>query len=301
VAYQITILPPSPPLAEYVLFYAASRRVPGIAPPPTVEILRFPAHMYPSLVIVHSGHIRNAKSGQTSTGSVLMGAMTGVRENERHDGPEVTHVIFKPGRIGDFCRLPASDLTDQWGDSRAVLSANEHLELTERMAAQPTLAQQIGVLENVLVQRFARLAVGPTERLTRALPQLMGRLPHMRVTALAEELGWSTRWLEHHCLNAFGVGPKMLTRLARIQFAGALLQKSNATELRLTDIAQMAGYSDQAHFTRDAHALAGFSPSALRHLVQTKDKAAWGYTVSLDRLSSVVWSSRAMSFLHGSR
>ncbi len=284
-AYQIVVLPPSPQLADHVLFYVASRRAHGAAPPPHCEPLRFPAHMYASLTIVHTGRIRNVSSAQACTGSVLVGAMSAVGEREHHGWPEVTCVVFKPGRIGDFCRLPASDLTDLWADSRAVLNADEQLEISDRMAAQPTVARQILVLEQLLLARFARRRPSqPNDLLARALPRLVWRLPHMRVTELAAELGWGTRRLERQCLDTFGVGPKMLIRLARLQLAGVLMQRAGAAEPVLARVALQAGYADPSHFTRDAVSLAGYPPSVLRRLVRDKGNAAWGYAVPQDSL-----------------
>jgi AraC-like DNA-binding protein len=107
----------------------------------------------------------------------------------------------------------------------------------------------------------------------------------MRVSEFAAEFGWGARSLENHCLNAFGVGPKMLTRLARMHFAGALLQKSTAEEISLADIALKVGYCDQSHFTRDAQALVGLTPSSLRQLIRATSHPAWGYAVWADGMS----------------
>lgn len=78
---------------------------------------------------------------------------------------------------------------------------------------------------------------------------------------LARELGWSERTLRRRCHEAFGYGPKTLTRILRLQrFLGdgrhpALLQR-----------ALDAGYGDASHLVRETRLLTGLAPRALLSL-----------------------------------
>jgi AraC-like DNA-binding protein len=60
---------------------------------------------------------------------------------------------------------------------------------------------------------------------------------------------------------AFGYGPKFLQRVLRLQAVLGALRAAKAP--RLSTIALTAGYADQAHFSRDAVELSGFTPTAL--------------------------------------
>lgn len=283
-AFQITVLPPSPDLAEHVLFYIARRRSPG-ATPPAPWTTHFPANMYSALTIVHRGLLCDEHTAQRGPGAMLSGTMSEMVAREYHDWPETTVVVFKPGRLTDFCRLPASDLTDCWADSSAVFTLAEEMEIGDRMASQPTVARQVLVLEQLLRRRFAARLHTAARPLARALRSLVWRLPHMRVAELAEELGWGVRRLERRFQATFGVGPKMMIRLARLQFALAHLQLGSRGEVPLASIAQATGFSDQAHLSRELKSLAGFAPTVLRAVFRCPGNSAWAFAVPQDSLA----------------
>jgi AraC-like DNA-binding protein len=74
-------------------------------------------------------------------------------------------------------------------------------------------------------------------------------------------------WIEKLALRAGSVGvpspscPKTLDRILRFQrFLGLARQSA---EPRLADLAFEAGYSDQAHLTREVRRLSGFSPATV--------------------------------------
>jgi AraC-like DNA-binding protein len=283
--FQISILPPSPALAEHVLFYVARRRSAQGAPVPASWVTHFPANMYSALTIVHSGYLADAGTAGRTPGLALSGAMSRTVAREYFQGPETTVVVFKPGRLTDFCRLPASDLTDHWADAGAVLSMSEHMDLSDRMASQPTLARQIMVLEQVLQRRFAARPGTQAQALAQVLKSLVWRLPHMKVQALADELGWGLRRLERRCQDTFGTSPKMLIRLARLQFALAQLQRGGDRGDGLAMLAQMAGFADHAHLSREVKALAGLPPSRLAGVLRSPGNSAWAFSVPQDSLA----------------
>nr|WP_272928714.1 helix-turn-helix domain-containing protein [Leucobacter luti] len=75
--------------------------------------------------------------------------------------------------------------------------------------------------------------------------------------ALARGLGYSERQLQRHMLQHFGYGYAVLRRVVRAQH-GQHLIRSGAT---LTAAAHGAGFSDQAHLTREFSALVGTTPA----------------------------------------
>src|SRR5262249_35541178 len=86
------------------------------------------------------------------------------------------------------------------------------------------------------------------------------------IASLRDRLGISERSLRRRCHAAFGYGPKTLERILRFQRFVALLRQSPGAGLSATALA--AGYADQAHLSREARTLSGFSPrEILRQLV----------------------------------
>jgi AraC family transcriptional regulator len=61
----------------------------------------------------------------------------------------------------------------------------------------------------------------------------------------------------------FGLSPSEHRRRGRLRRAGRLLADSKVT---LVDAAMAAGYSDQAHMTRDLRSATGLTPRGLRRM-----------------------------------
>lgn len=80
------------------------------------------------------------------------------------------------------------------------------------------------------------------------------------VATIARNLGWTTRQLHRRSQVCFGYGAKVLDRLLRFQrFLALAVLEPHAG---LSHLAATAGYSDQAHLTRDCRAITGLTPSS---------------------------------------
>ncbi len=79
-----------------------------------------------------------------------------------------------------------------------------------------------------------------------------------RIEDLAESVGLSERHLRRRFHASVGYGPKTLQRVLRLR----RFQRSTVGELAVA--ALVAGYSDQAHLSRDCRALTGLTPGELR-------------------------------------
>lgn len=78
---------------------------------------------------------------------------------------------------------------------------------------------------------------------------------------IADSLGLSERTLRRYCTTLFGYGPKMLERVLR---AGRFLDMASQSPQRsIAWLSDAAGYSDQAHLTREARLLTGLTPKAI--------------------------------------
>jgi transcriptional regulator, araC family len=77
----------------------------------------------------------------------------------------------------------------------------------------------------------------------------------------ATAMSWSERTLRRHMLAAFGYGYAALRRIVRARRAHRLIAGGTPP----TRAATIAGYSDQAHLTREFTALIGMTPGELIH------------------------------------
>src|SRR5262249_41588464 len=121
-------------------------------------------------------------------------------------------------------------------------------------------------------QRYARLAGALADargrqraidhRLARAVE--LSRAAHgaLSVRALANAVGIGERQLERLFGERIGIRPKLFARLAGLERALGWLATSGE---RHAELAARAGYSDEAHFAREVHALSGLWPSELAH------------------------------------
>jgi AraC-like DNA-binding protein len=156
-------------------------------------------------------------------------------------------VRLHAGRGPALLGVPADELADRtlpldavWGDRRAR-------ELTERVAASPRPALVAWALS------------GLPDRFGAAVRTLLDR--GLSVADVADQTGYSARQLHRRTLPLFGYGPQHLARVLRL---GRALRQSDAGR-PWSEVAQRAGYADQSHLARDVRALAGVTPTGLRH------------------------------------
>jgi AraC-like DNA-binding protein len=96
----------------------------------------------------------------------------------------------------------------------------------------------------------------PGPELQRAWHLVVGSGGTARVADVARETGWSRRHLTSSFTDEFGLSPKQLARVVRLQQARSLVLAGRP----LGEVAVSAGYADQAHLTREWRALAGCTP-----------------------------------------
>ncbi len=82
------------------------------------------------------------------------------------------------------------------------------------------------------------------------------------VVAVADRVGLSTRQLRRLVLADVGVGPKTLQRVSRFWRFMAMAERPGSTD-GLALLAGIAGYTDQAHLTKEVRELSGLPPAAL--------------------------------------
>lgn len=182
--------------------------------------------------------------------------------------PPGTNIIgarCHPGLASGLLGIPASELLNQsvalcevWGSADTARFA--------RIAEGTTLPAQMLAMESALRRRIADAC--PIDHATRAAIRWMAQHPKGRVKQLSEWLGTSRRQLQRQFLVSAGYGPKMFQSVLRFQ---RLLNEARRAggPRTLADLAAHAGYSDQAHMTREVQRFANSSPASLLGSVQS--------------------------------
>ena len=103
-------------------------------------------------------------------------------------------------------------------------------------------------------------------RIEVVVARIIGQDGLVSIDGLADRTSLTRRHLERVFLEAVGITPKRLARIARFQKAVRVLEQAEPRR-RGTITAAACGYADQSHFIREFRQLAGCSPSEhlLRH------------------------------------
>lgn len=192
-------------------------------------------------VVLHAGQL------------VVAGPATVAVEVRATPGQDSCGVRFRVAAAGAALGVPIDalrdvtvPLADLWGvDGR---------RLSDAVKGAGCRATALGLLVRGLAE--PRTPLDPAAR--RAAVLAVSRPFHQ----VSRELGFSERQLRRRVERAVGYGPGTLGRVVRLQrfFRGCELDRTAS----LAGLAAEAGYSDQAHLTRECRRLTGRTPSALR-------------------------------------
>jgi AraC-like DNA-binding protein len=193
--------------------------------------------------------------GTTISHSIVGGVRDAAYLKDSSDPAPAVGVVFRPGATGAFLGAP----TDSFAGAHTPLDAfwgNAVESLRDELNETTDLEQRLVILEHALLRRLPRIrGVDP------AIVQAALLLERRPVGKVAAALDWSHRHFIARFSDAVGLSPKRYARLLRF---GRVLLRLEQKETGLAEIAQDAGYADQAHFNRDFRDFAGISPGEYR-------------------------------------
>jgi AraC-like DNA-binding protein len=198
----------------------------------------------------------NDPTGHAVHGPVVGGARS--RYYAKEVGASVISVgaVLRPGGAQMLFGVSAADLAerhtplcDLWG-ARA-----DHA--VEQLLGALSPQQQLTVLESLLAGQLPKL-----QGLHPAVAQALRHPRDWRVEEWVRSSHYSHRGFIAIFKQATGLSPKRYARLLRFQQLLAALRSSQSAAL--ADLAYSAGYSDQAHMTREFREFAGITPLQYR-------------------------------------
>ena len=180
-------------------------------------------------------------------------------------------IRFRPGEAARLLPAAARELTDLeaplatlLGDEGLALEA-ALVDLLDRAVADGLRAEEIlvrarTVVDSTLRRRLASHGASVDVRM-RAAASMLARpgSDAGSVADVAKRVNLSERQFTRRFTERVGVAPKMYARVMRLQRAASLLAAGSSP----SHAASLAGYADQAHFTRDSSDLAGITPRGL--------------------------------------
>jgi AraC-like DNA-binding protein len=196
------------------------------------------------------------QTGDFVSHSIIGGVRDAAYLKDSGDPAPAVGVVFRPGAAGAFLGAP----TDSFAGTHTPLDAfwgSDVESLRDELSAENDLEQRLAILEHALLRRLPRIrGVDP------AIVQAALLLQRRPVGKVAAALDWSHRHFIARFSEAVGLSPKRYARLVR--FGRVLLRLERQPETGLAEIAQDAGYADQAHFNRDFRDFSGISPGEYR-------------------------------------
>lgn len=252
---------PTAPLRPFVSWYAGYRET-GVAP----GRHRGLPSPYLTLIITLGDPLVMAAhpnlGAAPSSYDTLIAGLHQVSALITHDGRQSgVQVGLSPLGARAVLGLPAGELASLDVDAGAVWGPFAQ-QLRERMLAATGWAQRFAVLDALLLRRVeADVRVQPEVVL--AWRRLLATGGGVDMSALAREVGWSSRYLSRRFGVEIGLSPKVAARVVRFDRARRLLQRRADTDghLALAALAADCGFYDQAHLAREFGEFAGCSPS----------------------------------------
>ncbi|QNG20997.1 helix-turn-helix domain-containing protein [Rhodococcus triatomae] len=174
------------------------------------------------------------------------------------DGVESTGVRLRPGEAAHLFRTPTSEYRDVRVGLDELLGSPWDRRLTDRLDNAPGPRARTAIFEDAVREwRRHRPEPDPFAR------HVCGALAEWNwpVRDLAEHTSMTERRLQRRCNDVFGYSPATLRSILRLQRFMALARQARGSGL--AEVAFLAGYSDQAHLTRDCRRITSLTPVSL--------------------------------------
>jgi AraC-like DNA-binding protein len=177
-----------------------------------------------------------------------------------HSAPvRVVGVHFKPWGMSPFVGMPSSELRDRWLPVDAVWERSLG-RLRDRIAGATSTDAMLQIVEEELLSRLVRAPSGGLELVDHTARRLAASWGAVTVGALADGAGVSGNHLATQFKSHLGVTPKRMARIYR--FARVILSVDARNPVDWPQLAQAAGYFDQAHFSKEFKDFTGHTPTA---------------------------------------
>lgn len=236
---------PPPPLSSCVelLWYAAGWK------PTHARERHMPDGSAGIIIVLGTGAAARAEA------SLAAGARSEAIFLDTSRSTTVIGVHFKRGGAGPFLDVPLSELTNTHAPLGDVAGP---ASLRDRILEAGEPEGRLDVLQQWLMQRLLRRPERDPA-IAWAVRQFEHQ-PHVRISAVADQIGRSSRWFVERFNAEVGLTPKVFSRVRRFQQALRHMHAGAAVDL--ADLALSTGYFDQAHFTHDFRSIAGITPTA---------------------------------------
>jgi AraC-like DNA-binding protein len=238
---------PTPSLKQFVRFYVQREvQIRGAA-----VVHPVPARAAPVIEFDFGDRINVLDHKQLaqrkSPAVVVVGPQTYRRIEMQLQGALESFVImFQPDGLHQLFSIPMHELTDQDYEGHSVLGAFIS-RLQTRLAGCKSMEERARCVDGFLLRRA--IDSRSYDAISAAANRIVLAGGRVKVAALADRTGLSTRQFERRFIQQVGMRPKLFARIAR--FEAVLDTKARSATKSWTDVAHEFGYYDQMHMIHD--------------------------------------------------
>lgn len=209
--------------------------------------------------------------GQTCGYTIVGGARAASYMRDVSVATRSVGAQLQPGAARALLGAPEDALASQHTPLDALWGAQQTDAALEQVHAAGGLERQLAVFETLLAQRVIDSLSAGLRGLHPAIASTLGPLARENpsIAGLVTRSGYSHRRFIALFRGAIGLSPKEYARVMR--FDRALTLAADPAQ-SWAEIALTAGYSDQAHLSREFSSLAGMSPQTWRRTGATSPR-----------------------------
>jgi len=179
----------------------------------------------------------------SNAGSLICGAQTQARNIQLLQAGDYFGIHFYPGALRYFFKLDLFDITNQLVDYHFI-PCTHFKELHNIIYLQQDFHQRAKICEQWLMRHFTARAMDHFDFALSLIYQSTGKI---KITQLADKVGWSSRHLNRLFRLHTGLSTKVFTQTIRMQQAFKNLYLSPGNTL---NSALELGYFDHSHLIR---------------------------------------------------
>jgi AraC-like DNA-binding protein len=176
-------------------------------------------------------------------------------------------IRFLPGRHTSLFGYPAKDFTD-----REILlrDIRKNDRLVEKVSSAGSIDERVTCALKYMSDCLTTggdtfVGRAPNDGRLRLSGWIVGRVletaGHLRIEQLADETGYSTRYISKVFNDNIGLNPKLFCRIVRFQKSLDIILNDGLSSF--CDIACELGYFDQSHFSKEFREFTTISPSQM--------------------------------------